>query len=955
MKRSSSRSSSASAMSRRSVDSCCAKPSSSSHPHQHARAHKHAHAFGHNHNHPHEPTIHGAHELHGHTKKATRAKKGCCGDSPAKGGDVKTQVDSCGADDSCCGDDHGEEIRTGSGDPFSAADLEKGHIDYEHIVISATGMTCTGCAKKLERTLATVQHVRNVKVSLILSRAEFDIDPRYGNSEDIMQHLERTSEFKCEKVEDEGFGFDVTVSDPSSFVEFPRPIGVKDVTVVDKKTVHIEYDPGVAKARDLVEKGWSTPLELAPPRPDPSLGANTRHVRNMGWKTLLSIVLTIPVLVMAWAPIPDMEITYGAVSLALATIVQVVVAGEFYKNALKSLIFSRMVEMDLLIVLSTSAAYIFSVIAFAYTATGNPLYIGQFFETSTLLVTLIMVGRWAAAWARQKAVESVSIRSLQASTATVVDPTDDSTKDIDTRLLQYGDIFKVAPDSLIPTDGTVVEGSSEVNESMITGESQPVEKRIKSAVIAGTINGSGTLLVRLSRLPGNNTISAIAGLVDQAKLGKPEIQELADKVASYFVPVILTIMLITFAAWIGVGIQVQMLIGSDAAIQAVTYAITVLIVSCPCAIGLAVPMVVVVGTGVAAKHGVIFKDSQAIEIALKTSHVVFDKTGTLTEGKLSVGTEKYVNSDVIAPLLLGLVKDIKHPVSVAIATHLKAKGVTPAVISNVKAIPGKGVEGTSASGQILRAGNSRWLEQSSNEQVQQILAQSLTAFCFTIDNAVAAVIGLKDTVRSDALDTVQKLQGRGIEVHLVSGDDDAVVRALAADLKIPETNVRSRCTPADKQKYIQNLQGFDATTIPTAQQKKTTKQKNPSQVVIFCGDGTNDAVALAQASIGVAIQHANDSQGIGADVAKSAANVILVTPRLTGILTLINVSKKSVTRIWLNFGWSFVYNIFAILLGAGVFMPLKNVRIPPEYAGLGEIVSVLPVIAMAVQLRWAKV
>jgi Cu2+-exporting ATPase len=246
------------------------------------------------------------------------------------------------------------------------------------------------------------------------------------------------------------------------------------------------------------------------------------------------------------------------------------------------------------------------------------------------------------------------------------------------------------------------------------------------------------------------------------------------------------------------------------------------------------------------------------------------------------------------------------------------------------------VEGT-ASGLVLRAGNSRWLNLLSDPQVQCILSQGYTAFCFTINDSLAAVFGLEDSLRPDALPTITKLHRRGISVHIISGDDDGAVRSAATQLGIPDTNVRSRCTPADKQAYIQGLLAF-----PTP---KSAAEKSKKPIVIFCGDGTNDAIALAQATIGV---HLNE----GTDVAKSAADVVLMRPSLAGILTTIAVSKKSVNRIKFNFGWSFVYNLFAILLGAGAFV---NVRIPPQFAGLGELVSVLPVVAAAVLLRWSKI
>ncbi|KAK1756608.1 copper-translocating P-type ATPase [Echria macrotheca] len=954
-KRSSSRSST---MTRSSVDSCCATKTKLrvSKKHDHASHNKRTLCSG------------------SGPSTGSAAKGGCCGDkrptsraSSCASHDGGSHAGSCG--DGCCDEKPSEslDITREAFDTSSGTDIEKGVGDREHVVLSVAGMTCTGCEGKLKKNLGRLGQVKNLKTSLVLSRAEFDLDPTAGSLDEVLKHMERTCEFKFEIVTNQDSGVDFIVpGNPLQFIDQPWPTGVTDITVIDKHTVNVAFDPKAVGARDLLEKGWGEPLQLAAPRADPTIAAGSKHVRHLGYMTLLSVVLTIPVLVMAWAPLPEAKIAYGSASLALATLIQVFVAGPFYPKALKSLLFSRVVEMDLLIVLSTTAAYIFSVVAFAYMVTGQPLEgESEFFETSTLLVTLIMLGRYVAAQARHKAVESISIRSLQASSATIVDEHGHGARDIDARLLQYGDFFKVAPDSRIPTDGTVVSGISEVDESMVTGESSPVEKRRKSAVIAGTINGSGTLVVRLNRLPADNTITAIATLVDEAKLTKPKIQDLADKVASFFVPVIVTIAVITFVSWLAFGMRVQGKSGSSAAIQAVTYAITVLIVSCPCAIGLAVPMVIVIGTGLAAHHGVVFKSSESIEVAHKAKHVVFDKTGTLTQGKLSVAREEYTAGNdpaTTSSLLLGLLSGIKHPVSVAVAAHLTAKGVTPSPASDVKALAGKGVEGVAPSGLFLRAGNSRWLDTSSDPAVQSLLSQSYTVFCFTINNSLAAVIGLRDSVRDDALDTVTELQNRGIQVHVISGDDDGVVRALAGSLHIPPANVRSRCTPADKKAYIAAL--LEPTTLPptTTRTKfiKSTKPKSP--VVIFCGDGTNDAVALSQATVGVAIQHADNDDSetkgsIGADVARSAADVILVTPRLSGILTLISTSRKSVNRIWMNFGWSFVYNVFAILLGAGAFASLGGgkVRIPPEYAGLGEIVSVLPVVVVAVQLRWERV
>lgn len=866
-------------------------------------------------------------------------------------------------------------------------DVENGLSGQEHVILSISGMTCTGCETKLQRTLASLLSVRNLKTSLVLSRAEFDLDLSAGSLAEVMRHLVRTTEFKCEKVSNLG-GTNIDVicpDDASELVTRDWPVGVIDVSVVTKNVANVVFDAQLVGARDLVEKEWDVPLALAPPQPDPTLSVGSKHVRRVGWTTMLSVVLTIPVLVLAWAPLPTRELAHGSASLALATLVQGLIAGPFYPKALKALVFSRVVEMDLLIVLSTSAAYVFSVVSFGCLVAGRPLSSTTtngdlFFETSTLLVTLIMVGRYVAALARQKAVEAISFRSLQAATAVLVEDTGDE-REVDTRLLQYGDVFKVWPDCRIPTDGTVLSGASEVDESMVTGESRLVEKQNKSSVIAGSVNGAGTLTVRLDRLPRENTISVVANMVDAAKLSKPGLQDLADRVASYFVPVVVVLTMITFCTWVGVGVTIQGKPASDAVIQAITYAITVLIVSCPCAIGLAVPMVVVIASGVAAERGVVIKDATTLDVARKTSHVVLDKTGTLTEGRLTVSRCVYVDDEWSAEMsqsfLLALLADNKHPVSAAVAENLRAKTVQPSPsVSGVKVLTGKGVEATTTeSGLSLRAGNSRWLNVSDVPQVQDVLAEGHTTFCFTINGSLAAVFGLQDGLRPDALATVVQLQNSGLVVHVLSGDDDAAVRAVARRLGIPEAQVRSQCSPADKQAYIRALQDLPPTAseptwsplpgVHVAKQHNNKKKKQKrAATVLFCGDGTNDAVALAQATIGVHMNNNDDhthTLGSASDVAQSAADVVLMRPGLSGLLALLRVSRKAGGRIRFNFGWSFVYNTAAVLLGGGAFAALggpqggATVRIPTALAGLGELVSVLPVVVAAVLLRWERV
>ncbi|KAI5269012.1 heavy metal translocatin [Aureobasidium subglaciale] len=824
--------------------------------------------------------------------------------------------------------------------PVVTADVnvEKGNTGIEHVAIGISGMTCTGCETKLKRTLDTLSSISKLKTSLVLGRADFDLDSAIMSTADVMRHLEKTTEFKCTELITQGSEIYVLPDgELKTFLQQTWPVGVTSMEKADKTSIRICFDARVIGARHLLQ-ALRPSAQLAPYNGDDSLSAGNKHVRNDGLMTLLSAALTIPVLVLAWAPLPHKPIVYGYVSLALASVVQVVIAGPFYPNAIKALVFSRIVEMDLLIVLSTSAAYIFSVVSFIYIVLDRPLSTGEFFETSTLLVTLIMVGRYVSALARQKAVESVAMRSLQTTKAVLVTENPVAETEIDARLLHYDDVFKVMPDSRIVTDGVVVSGVSEIIEAMVTGESKPVAKSAGSTVIAGSVNSFGTLLIRATRLPGENTISAIADMVDEAKLSKPKLQDIADRIASYFVPVIIALSIVTFSIWVAVGITIREQSASETTVQAITYAITVLIVSCPCAIGLAVPMVVVIANGVAAERGVVFKSAHVVELGSRVTHVVFDKTGTLTTGEPAVVVEEVILGDsaTVRSQLIGVTTGIKHPVAVAVASHLATQSVVAAEVTDVKSIAGKGIEAMLDGDITLRAGNSRWLGVETHPRVQDLLSQGYTVFCVEIGHSLSAVFGLRDQPRPEAASVVKKLQERGISVSIVSGDDKNAVATTASLLSV--STFRAQCSPASKRDFIQSI-----TDTPEGSKKKP--------IILFIGDGANDGPALAQATIGVHISPSSSTSDIASDAARAAADAVLLRPSLEGLLILTAISKAAVRRIVFNFAWSFVYNLFAILLAGGAFV---NVRIPPQFAGLGEVISVVPVVFVAVMLKWVK-
>lgn len=795
----------------------------------------------------------------------------------------------------------------------------------EHVLLGVSGMTCTGCSTKVSNVLNNIAGLSSVKVTFVTSRTEFSFDPAITNLQQVVQRIEKETGFKCSRIISDYQSLDLMI-DPNLEEDayYYLQSSVESIEKLDKGYYRVIYDPASIGSRALLSSARG--LSLAPPRRDATVADGKDRRMKMAWSTGVAAVLTIPVLVLTWADTSVPHLTRSIISLVLATCVQAIAIPEFYVGALKSLIYSRVIEMDMLIVISITAAYIYSLVAFALTHAGYTLQTGELFETSSLLITLILLGRLLAAIAKVRAVSAVSLHSLQAG-QTLVSGRDGVTKEIDARLLQFGDIFVVPAHSRIVTDGVIIQGQSAVDESMLTGECIPVSKGINDEVIAGTINGAGVLSVRLTRLPGKNSITDIANLVESALAAKPRVQDLADRVAGYFIPVVIVIALIVFGCWMAVAIKIRRENSGSAAGIAISYTIAVLAISCPCALGLAVPMVLVIVGGIAARSGVIIKQADAIETGHKVTDVVFDKTGTLTKGDLSVVHEQIFTNDQIPEaeifsLTRSLTKEDKHPVSLAIAAHLSSKDFAITKLKDTQSIPGSGIQCTYKNA-VLKAGNPYWLEISTHPLISSLIAQGLTLFCITRNSNLIAVFALQSTIRDEAVAVVACLQRRNMNVHIVSGDNPSAVDAIARVLSISTANIASRQTPAQKQSYVKSL------------------MSSGKRTVLFCGDGTNDAVAIAQADVGMQI-------GSASDVTRGTADVVLLGG-LDGVLMFLELSQRCRRRIVFNFVWAGLYNLFAILFAGGAFV---KVRIQPAYAGLGEIVSVGPVILGAVGMVW---
>lgn len=765
-------------------------------------------------------------------------------------------------------------------------------------------------------------------VNFAQGRVDFQLDRSLNTSGEIAHFIRQYSRsYGAVLAGDQNHYIDILI--PPSLVrsvEEQNIPGLLEISALDKSSARVSYDPTISGARALLERlrEFSQGLELAPLEADPAVSYGKKCREKDFTLLCLAAVMALPVAVLNLGQVPIDERNKAMVSLVLATLVQLIAVDEFYKPALVLLVRYGTFEMDMLVTVSITAAYIYSVTAFGFLMAGKPLEEKPFFETSALLITFVLLGRFIATYARTYAVGKVSFRSLQPTKAIIIIENGQD-RGIDSRLLQFGDKFKVLPETKIPTDGTVVVGSGEVDESMLTGEGLPVRKTPGSLVSAGTINGTATLEVQLSRLPGKNTVTDIASQVEEASKFKPRVQAIADRVAKYIVTTVVILAVIVFVAWLLIELKGRHHGTGRSVARAITYAVAVLAVSCPCALGLAVPIVIVVAGGLAAKEGVVIKASESTVCARKVSDVIFDKTGTITQPDLEVEEDHTFsyNKEAVYPIAKALVQNNRHPVSVAVNRFLEGLEVKAAAITDAHVHPGQGVI-ADLQGAIVKAGSPQWTLSDPEPDIKAFADDGYTILSVTRDGIPIVCFALRSRLQPDTVEVVKDLTRRGITVHLVSGDQDVAVWNAAREAGISDSNVRSRRSLQDKVDYVAWLQSDD-------------------KMVLFCGDGANDAAAVSRADVGVHVGGSLSSSDITCD----AANVVLLNG-LKGIPYLLDVSSSAYRRIIFNFAWALVYNTVAILLAGGVFVKVggERARIPPPFAGLGELVSVLPVIVV---------
>jgi P-type Cu+ transporter len=777
-----------------------------------------------------------------------------------------------------------------------------GNPKMKKIQLPITGMTCTTCAATVAKGLAETPGVTDSNVNFASEKAAVEYDPEKVD----LTKLKNT-------VTELGYGIATRKS------TFPV-IGMTCASCVARVESALSEVPGVISAvvNLASEKATVEYLETT------SAGDLRRAVKDAGYELgpeseALSDVTAVAKREMnktrirfifaAVTAAIIMGLSFGPtfpgspwIQWALATPVQFWAGWRFYKGmwgALKH----RTADMNTLIVVGTSAAYIYSVIAILFPGlfTSGGLTAHLYFDTAAAIIALILLGRFLEARARGQTSEAIKkLIGLQPKTAKIIDNGEE--REIPVEDVEVGNILIVRPGERIPVDGTVRQGNSSVDESMITGESLPVEKSTGQPVIGATINKTGSFQFEATKVGKDTMLAQIIRLVEEAQGSKAPIQRLADIIASFFVPIVISLALITFAIWYFVGPQ-----------PSLTYAllnfIAVLIIACPCALGLATPTAIIVGTGKGAEHGILIKSAETLEKAHRINTVLLDKTGTLTSGRPRVtdiiATDSY-SEDEILKFAASAEYASEHPLGEAIVREAVEKGIKTVPAEKFAALPGQGIE-AEIDGRKLVLGNLNLIQQLGltldglQAKAEGLWEKGRTAMFVVINNRVVGIIAVADTLKPESKKAVAALHKMGIEVGMITGDNQRTAKAIASEVGIDR--VMAEVLPENKAAEVKKLQ-------------------SEGKIVGMVGDGINDAPALAQADIGIAI-------GTGTDVAIETADITLISGDLGGIVAAIALSKKTMSTIRQNLFWAFAYNVILIPVAAGIlYLVFRDSGVP---------------------------
>lgn len=822
------------------------------------------------------------------------------------------------------------------------------------------GMTCNGCRNHVEETLSKLEGVSKATVNLEKALATIEMEShipieKFQNAlkndggrysiHNLGEH--HHSNQKEEKPKGKGTGifycpmhcegdktYDKAADCPVCGMDL---VEEQNITATNVEQWTCPMHPEIVK-----DEPGSCPIcgmDLVPMEADNS--AEEKTYKKLLEKFWIAVVFTVPIFLIAMSEMLDNNPIYAVleqkywnwIQFALSIPVVFYATWMFFKRAWNS-IKTMHLNMFTLIGIGSGIAWVFSVFAMLFpevfpsnfkTADGN---VFVYFEATTVILTLVLLGQLLEAKAHSQTSGAIKeLLKLVPSTATLVEDGEDKIIAIDK--IKQGDLLRVKPGEKIPVDGSIVEGNSSIDESMITGEPIPIDKNVDDKVSSGTINGTKSFVMKAEKVGSETLLSKIIQMVNSASRSKAPIQKLADKISKYFVPIVLIISIITFIVWAIFGPE-------PAYVFAFVNAIAVLIIACPCALGLATPMSVMVGVGRGAQSGILIKNAEALEKMNKVDTLIVDKTGTITEGKPSV--EKVISiheidKKVLLKYIASLNQYSEHPLAEAIVNYGKSKAISITKVNDFEAIAGKGVIGTVENNKIT-LGNAKLLDQFSitiskdlNNKVVAEQEQGKTVSYITVENEAVGYVTIFDAIKKTSQKAIAELQNNGVEVIMLTGDNKNTAKAVAEQLNIK--NYKAECLPEDKLNEIKALQ-------------------KEGKIVAMAGDGINDAPALAQSDVGIAM-------GTGTDVAIESATITLVKGDLQGIVNAKKLSHKVVKNIQQNLFFAFIYNVFGVPIAAGVLYPIFGLLLSPMIAALAMSFSSVSVITNALRLRKIKI
>ncbi len=817
----------------------------------------------------------------------------------------------------------------------------KGKAGTKRLDIPVTGMSCAACAARIQDTLSSINGVRGANVNFAAEKATIEYDPLKVSVDDFIH-----------AIKDQGYGATVAkqtlpikgMTCASCAARVKEALGsldgvlAADVNFATERAT-VEYIPSQVGVREFKRAVKDAGYEVVTAAEGEDVVEKERREREAAYRKLkrklfIGAALAVPVFILVFWEKLGLDALFTIprqtsffVQFLLETPVQFWVGWQFYTGAVAAAR-HRTSNMNTLIAVGTSAAYIYSITATFFPSVfevkGYEAHV--YFDTAAAIIVLILLGRVLEARARGHTSEAIKkLIGLQAKTARVL--RDDREMDVPIEDVEVGDIIVVRPGEKIPVDGVLIEGYSSVDESMITGESIPVEKKASDAVIGATINKTGSFKFEASKVGRDTMLAQIINMVQEAQGTKPPIARLADLIAAYFVPTVIGIATLTFLVWFFFGPE-----------PALTYAllnfIAVLIIACPCALGLATPTSIMVGTGKGAENGILIRGGESLETAHKINAIVFDKTGTLTKGEPAV-TDVVSNGGIAEKDILFYAasseKGSEHPLGEAIVRKAEEEGVALENAKEFSAVPGHGIK-SRVNGKSVLLGNEALMRDEGIsleglvEKAAEMAYEGKTPMFLAVDGAAAGFIAVADTLKEGSKEAVESLQNIGIEVVMITGDNLRTGEAIARTVGIKR--VLAEVLPDQKAEEVKKLQA-------------------EGKVVAMVGDGINDAPALAQADVGIAI-------GTGTDVAMEASDITLIKGELGGVVTAIKLSKATLKNIKQNLFWAFAYNTILIPVAAGVLYPIWGILLSPIFAAFAMGMSSVTVVTNALRLRKFK-